>query len=143
MEHWSMQAPIILLYLVRDGRLMETKGDKFPIGLSIDNKLRKFSNHKFDLISGDVIYVFSDGYADQFGGHMGKKFKYDNFRSLLFEAPPTCPEKTVGIDCKKIQRMERELGPVGRYACYRSEVPLTARISIRFIKASSPLADHG
>jgi len=73
------------MYVFRDGVLLETKGDKFPIGLSIDDKLRKFTNHSSDLRSGDVIYIFSDGYADQFGGPMGKKFKYDNFRALLQE----------------------------------------------------------
>lgn len=80
------------LYVLRDGKLLETKGDKFPIGISIDDRLRKFTNHEITLQSGDVIYVFSDGYADQFGGPMGKKFKYDNFRSLLFDIhtmPPT------------------------------------------------------
>ncbi len=97
------------LYLVRDGRLMETKGDKFPIGLSIDNKLRKFSNHKFDLISGDMIYVFSDGYADQFGGHMGKKFKYDNFRSLLFEAHQLAPKKQLELIAKRFKEWKGSL----------------------------------
>lgn len=73
------------LYVFREGVLLETKGDKFPIGLSIDDKLRKFTNHTIDLRSGDTIYIFSDGYADQFGGPLGKKFKYDNFRALLQE----------------------------------------------------------
>ncbi|MCF8257029.1 MAG: SpoIIE family protein phosphatase [Flavobacteriales bacterium] len=74
------------LYIIREGHLLETKGDKFPIGISIDDRLRKFTNHRMEVRTGDVIYIFSDGYPDQFGGSMGKKFKYDNFRSLLFEA---------------------------------------------------------
>jgi serine phosphatase RsbU (regulator of sigma subunit) len=81
------------LYIFRDGRLLETKGDKFPIGMFIDDRLRKFTNHTMELTSGDVIYIFSDGYADQFGGPLGKKFKYDNFRSLLYEAHPLPAEK--------------------------------------------------
>ncbi len=81
------------LYIIRDGKLLETKGDKFPIGLSIDDKQRSFTNHTFDLMEGDVIYIFSDGYPDQFGGPLGKKLKYDNFRSLLFEIHQLDPKK--------------------------------------------------
>lgn len=81
------------LYLIRNGNLTETKGDKFPIGMFIDDRLRKFANHQVEIQSDDVIYIFSDGYADQFGGPLGKKFKYDNFRSLLFEAHSLPAEK--------------------------------------------------
>lgn len=81
------------LYLMRDGKLFETKGDKFPIGISIDDRLRKFTNHEQELQGGDVIYIFSDGYADQFGGPQGKKFKYDNFRSLLFDVHALPPRE--------------------------------------------------
>lgn len=81
------------LYIIRDGKLMETKADKFPIGLSIDDKLRLFTNHTFDLVEGDMIYIFSDGYPDQFGGPLGKKFKYDQFRSLLLDIHSLSPRK--------------------------------------------------
>jgi len=81
------------LYIIRDGKLLETKGDKFPIGLALDDGLRLFTNHTFDLVEGDMLYIFSDGYPDQFGGPMGKKFKYDNFRSLLFEISDLSPRK--------------------------------------------------
>lgn len=73
------------LYIFRDGKLLATKGDKFPIGISIDDRLQKFTNNELKIQQGDVIYIFSDGYADQFGGPMGKKLKYDNFRSMLFD----------------------------------------------------------
>jgi serine phosphatase RsbU (regulator of sigma subunit) len=81
------------LYVIRDGHLMETKGDKFPIGLTIGDTVRLFTNHTFDLQKGDVVFIFSDGYPDQFGGPYGKKFKYDNFRSLLFEVHDLSPRK--------------------------------------------------
>jgi serine phosphatase RsbU (regulator of sigma subunit) len=81
------------LYVIRDGHLMETKGDKFPIGLTIGDTVRLFTNHTFDLQKGDVVFIFSDGYPDQFGGPHGKKFKYDNFRSLLFEVHDLSPRK--------------------------------------------------
>lgn len=85
------------LYIIRDGRLLETKGDKFPIGISIDDQLRKFTNHRVELCPGDAVYIFSDGYADQFGGVMGKKFKYDNFRALLFEAHQLSPKEQLAL----------------------------------------------
>ena len=52
-----------------------------------------FTNHTFDLIEGDVVYIFSDGYPDQFGGPMGKKFKHEQFRNLLLEIHELSPRK--------------------------------------------------
>ena len=52
-----------------------------PIGYYIKND--EFTNHKLDIVKGDIIYMFSDGYADQFGGEKGKKFKYKKFKNLL------------------------------------------------------------
>ena len=46
---------------------------------------REFTNHSIQLQDGDSIYIFSDGFADQFGGERGKKFMYSRFRDLLIE----------------------------------------------------------
>jgi serine phosphatase RsbU (regulator of sigma subunit) len=72
------------LYIIRSGsqEIEQIKGDKFPIGPFIGG-IQKFENHTIQLESGDTVYVFSDGYADQFGGEKGKKFRYKNFRELL------------------------------------------------------------
>lgn len=69
------------LYLVSDGELTEIKGDKQPIGSFTDRN--PFTNHTLDLKKGDTIYIFSDGFADQFGGPKGKKYKYKQFRDLI------------------------------------------------------------
>ncbi|WP_027418133.1 7TM diverse intracellular signaling domain-containing protein [Crocinitomix catalasitica] len=69
----------------KDLILCEIKGDSHPIGNYFDNTLRPFTNHKVDLIEGDIIYLFSDGYADQFGGPREKKFTYGRFRELLIK----------------------------------------------------------
>ncbi len=69
------------LYLVREGELTEIKGDKIAIGSGQTEK--KYTNNEIQLESGDCIYLSSDGYADQFGGEKGKKFKYSNFKKLL------------------------------------------------------------
>ncbi|MFW5644834.1 MAG: two-component regulator propeller domain-containing protein [Bacteroidota bacterium] len=76
------------LYLIRDNKLMEVKGDRMSIGADNDPRIlnaveKKFTSHTIDLQESDMIYLFSDGYADQFGGPEGKKFKYRRFRHLL------------------------------------------------------------
>ena len=71
------------LYLVRDNKIMEIKGNRFSVGLMNDLTEEKFKNHNVELQKDDVIYLFSDGYPDQFGGEEGKKFKYRRFRHLL------------------------------------------------------------
>jgi len=73
------------LYLVRNKALQEIEGDNISIGAYSEDKTKIYSNHKILLEKGDCIYLFSDGFADQFGGPSGKKFKYNNFKSLLVE----------------------------------------------------------
>lgn len=72
------------LYFIRNGELTEIKGDKNPIGgTTIRNRSKVFTNHEIDLQSGDCIYIFSDGYPDQFGGPEGRKFMPKNLKNLL------------------------------------------------------------
>ncbi len=69
------------LWIVRNQEIIEYKGDKQPIG-KFDNPI-PYATHKIELQKGDTIYIFSDGYTDQFGGDKGKKFKAANFKELL------------------------------------------------------------
>ena len=62
--------------------LHEIKADRFPIG-SYTNATKHFKKHSFQLNKGDTVYLFSDGFADQFGGEKGKKFRYKQFKQLL------------------------------------------------------------
>lgn len=78
------------LYLVRNGELIQYKADKFPVGAFI-GETRKFSNNTIQLQKGDMVYIFSDGYADQFGGPKGKKFMAGTFRNLLLEVSALAP----------------------------------------------------
>lgn len=73
------------LCIIRNKEIIQIKGDRQPIGGSFDEELPKFTNHEFDLQKGDVLYTFSDGYPDQFGGHDGRKFMVKKFRELLLE----------------------------------------------------------
>ncbi|MBI3520493.1 MAG: SpoIIE family protein phosphatase [Bacteroidetes bacterium] len=72
------------LYIIRNNELIQYKADKFPVGMFIGEK-QAFTNHRIQLQKGDSIYIFSDGYADQFGGPKGKKFMAGNFRQLLMD----------------------------------------------------------
>jgi serine phosphatase RsbU (regulator of sigma subunit)/ligand-binding sensor domain-containing protein len=71
------------LFLIRNGELIEIKADKYPIGIS--DRRSQFTNHKMELKKGDTFYIFSDGYADQFGGPDGKKYMRKRFKELLLE----------------------------------------------------------
>lgn len=70
------------IWLIRNGELIETKADKQPIGMNDDSK--PFTNHSFNLDNGDTIYIFTDGFADQFGGNLGvKKLTKKRFKDLI------------------------------------------------------------
>jgi PAS domain S-box-containing protein len=69
-----------LLY-IENGKLKEIKADKQPIGYTEVPK--PFTDHVLHLNTNDTIYLFTDGYADQFGGEKGKKFKYKQLEELL------------------------------------------------------------
>ena len=70
----------------KDGSLLEVKGDKIPVGLYIDEKMRSFSGSQLALTQGDRLFIFSDGYADQFGGPKGKKMKYTRLKQYISES---------------------------------------------------------
>jgi serine phosphatase RsbU (regulator of sigma subunit) len=65
----------------KDNSLFEIKGDKMPISSYL--KMDSFTKHEISLLRGDMIYLFSDGFADQFGGNNNKKYGTHAFKSLL------------------------------------------------------------
>lgn len=70
------------LWLIQDGELIETKADKQPIGM--DENSKPFTNHTFTLNTNDTIFLFTDGYADQFGGEtVQKKLTKKRFKELI------------------------------------------------------------
>jgi serine phosphatase RsbU (regulator of sigma subunit) len=69
------------LWIVRKNELIEIKADKQPIGYY--EKRKPFTIHEIKIEKGDVLYLFTDGYADQFGGPKGKKFKYKQISEKL------------------------------------------------------------
>jgi serine phosphatase RsbU (regulator of sigma subunit) len=70
------------LYILRQKEIIELKGDKQPLGHQPAGE-KPFGTQTMELNKGDRIYLFSDGFADQFGGPRGKKFKYSALREKL------------------------------------------------------------
>jgi serine phosphatase RsbU (regulator of sigma subunit)/tetratricopeptide (TPR) repeat protein len=71
------------LYIVRNRELLYYPGNKFPIGAFIGESMNNFTNNEIELMKGDMIYLMTDGFADQFGGPAGKKFMYRRLEELF------------------------------------------------------------
>ncbi len=72
------------LFILQDSEIKEYKADRMPIGIYYGEK-DTFTNYEISVKKGDIIYIFSDGFADQFGGPEGSKFKKANLKKLLSE----------------------------------------------------------
>jgi serine phosphatase RsbU (regulator of sigma subunit) len=72
------------LFLFQGGEFREYRADRMPIGIYYGEK-ETFTNYKIDVQKGDTIYIFSDGFADQFGGPKGFKYMKYNLKKLLSE----------------------------------------------------------
>ena len=71
------------IYIVRNGEMLEYKGNNMPVAYY--EKMSDFTRYTIDMKQGDRVYMFTDGFPDQFGGPQGKKFKYRPFKDLLLE----------------------------------------------------------
>lgn len=71
------------LILIRNGEIIQVKGDRMPIGYHI--VMDEFKNNELDIEKSDMLYTFSDGYQDQFGGKDGSKFKIKKLKELMVE----------------------------------------------------------
>ncbi len=72
------------LYLIRDNELQIFKGDPMAISYNRDNT-KEYTNYSIQTQQNDLIYIFSDGYQDQFGGKHGRKFMVKRFKRMLLE----------------------------------------------------------
>ncbi len=70
------------LWIIRNGEYLEYKPDKRPISFSRGQEFL-YTNHTIEWQKGDTLYIFTDGFADQFGGPKGKKFKYKQLQQIL------------------------------------------------------------
>jgi two-component system, sensor histidine kinase LadS len=71
------------IYIVRNGEMLEYKGNNMPVAYY--ENMSDFTRYTIDMKQGDRVYMFTDGFPDQFGGPQGKKFKYRPFKDLLLE----------------------------------------------------------
>jgi len=89
------------LYLVRDGEMTVYKADKMPVGIQtfIDHE-KKYTNHIIELQNEDMLYFYTDGFIDQFGGENDTKFKSRPFRQLLtkISSYPTKRQKHILVE---------------------------------------------
>ncbi|MCB0790455.1 MAG: SpoIIE family protein phosphatase [Flavobacteriales bacterium] len=86
------------IYLVRDGQLIECPADRMPIGLHGTEELTAFNGGRIDHRAGDMLYLFSDGFIDQFGGPQDKKFGRARFkRTLASIASLPAPQQRVRL----------------------------------------------
>ncbi|MBK8367516.1 MAG: SpoIIE family protein phosphatase [Bacteroidetes bacterium] len=79
--------PIYIIHQIENAvtRISEVKADKFPVGAFVDEQVQSFTSKQIQLQKNDLVYLFSDGFADQFGGDKGKKFKYKQLKDILLE----------------------------------------------------------
>ncbi|PID92072.1 MAG: hypothetical protein CSA96_05145 [Bacteroidetes bacterium] len=71
------------LYIIRDGEMIQYKGNNMPVAYY--ENMTDFTRYTIEMKAGDRVYMFTDGFPDQFGGPHGKKFKYRPFKDLLLE----------------------------------------------------------
>jgi len=81
LEYAGAQRPLLL---IRNGQMIDYKPSKFSIG-GHTAEGKKFELNSIDVHKGDLIYLLTDGYADQFGGQKGKKFKFKNLKDLILK----------------------------------------------------------
>ncbi len=81
------------LIIIRNNEIIKVKGDRIPIGAFEGLNPQSFTNHEMEVFPGDVLYLFSDGFADQFGGKENKKFLTGRFQHLLLEIHHLPPDR--------------------------------------------------
>ncbi|OFX55425.1 MAG: hypothetical protein A2046_12450 [Bacteroidetes bacterium GWA2_30_7] len=93
-------------------QLIEVKSDKFPIGVNYDGLADSYTNNIIQLSKGDLLYMYSDGYADQFGGEKGKKFKYKPLKELLLSVKDETLQEQKNIIEKTFVEWKKDLEQV-------------------------------
>jgi tetratricopeptide (TPR) repeat protein len=86
--------------------MLEVKGDRQPVGKFVDKKA--FMTTTLQLIKGDILYLFTDGFPDQFGGPKGKKFKYQTFKKLLLSHAHLSMEQQKNMLSDNLKQWQRE-----------------------------------
>jgi serine phosphatase RsbU (regulator of sigma subunit)/Tfp pilus assembly protein PilF len=99
------------IWILRNQELLEFKADKMPVGKYNEEEL-EFSQQIIQLQKGDIVYTFTDGFVDQFGGLQGKKFKYKQLSDLLVSISPLSMIEQKNILDKTINEWKGNLDQV-------------------------------
>jgi serine phosphatase RsbU (regulator of sigma subunit) len=103
-------------YIIHNKKLEQLASDKMPVGVDAETE-KPFTNTEFQLKPGDQVYLFTDGFPDQFGGKLGKKYKYSKFRDLI-------------IECSKLSFSDQEKFLLSELDGWRGSLPQLDDITI-------------
>ena len=109
------------MYLIRNNELEIIKTDKFAIG-SFTAGEKHYNTFELDVQKGDKVYIFSDGYADQFGGLKGKKFMYRQFKETLLSTVNESMEDQKQLLDQKIEAWKGSYSQVDDIVIFGVEV---------------------
>jgi len=99
-------------WILRDGKITELKADKQAVTASIDDDSKLFTYKEFQLQKNDTLFLFTDGFADQFGGPRGKKLMYSRLEKLLISSSAMQPEQQKLFLMKEFEEWKGSLDQV-------------------------------
>lgn len=105
MEYAAARQPV---YRIRNNELLKLMPDRFPIGIYTGQHLQEFNNQQISIQRGDSIYMFTDGYTDQFGGPEKKKIKNMHFQKLLLSIQNFSMEEQKQILLKELSDWQQD-----------------------------------
>ena len=113
-EQVQRKGPVVAsLYLARKGELKQVRADRMPV--AHHDAMKAFTNHEMTYEPGDMVYLYTDGYADQFGGSSNKKLNPDAFRKILLsvhEKPAEEQERVISSKFGKWKGQNDQLDDV-------------------------------
>jgi PAS domain S-box-containing protein len=98
------------VYQIRKGKFTKLSVDKIPIHLFTKQTREKFTNHEIKIEKDDIYYMFSDGYASQFGGTKGKRFMHNNLKELILSMQHLTMSEQREIINNSIEEWDNTLG---------------------------------
>ncbi|HEY1040813.1 MAG TPA: tetratricopeptide repeat protein [Bacteroidia bacterium] len=123
------------IVIIRNNEAMQLHGDKMPVGKSPRDH-ESFKLNVFQLEKGDSLYMFTDGFPDQFGGSEGKKFKVKNVRELLLKISSNPIEGQQKLLNDFFENWRGNLEQIDDFASYRHS-PITCKVTMLTSCASS------
>jgi|GEM_PF-2282082 len=110
------------LWIIRNNTILEFKPNRFPIGYQ--EKLRLFEEKETTIQNGDVIYLFTDGFVDQFGGPKGKKYKYKLFKEFLLSISHLSMKEQKKLIQKEFEDWKGELEQIDDVCIFATRITL-------------------